>query len=512
MVKKAIFKSALSIFILTFIGKIVGFVKSILIAAIFGANSTTDAYYLANGITSDVFYAITMSVSIAFLPIYLRVKETDGEQEGKAFAGRVLTNMSILSVLVTSIVIAVAPIVIKITASEYSGKQFQNAVLFLRIMAFGILFSLVADIMQNIMNAEEMYGYASLSAIINSIVLIVIIICFGKRCGMIALVVATPLAYLLQYAFLRIRSRRYVTFAFKHGIKDDNFVVLCKQAMPIFFSNATIEINQLIDRMILVSIADGAVTALSYSAVLFQFAAHVLSMPISTVCYTKISQACTKKDTVRVEKLLRQALKMIFLVGIPVAVVIFIVPEVIVRIVYGRGAYSGTAILYTTNGLKYYAFCLIPYCIKQVFSKAFYSMGDMKTPMKVGVFEVCVNIVASVLLARFFGVEGVVMGTAVASLIFSNVLIFLFNKKYVSLNLKHELKEIERFLIALCATLPVGYFLKNCDIIKNNIVFFAVFTCILFLIYGSILVLTKEDIIWDFIRGYRAKCSTESEE
>lgn len=512
MTKKAMLNSGFLIFILTFIGKVVGFVKSMLIAAHFGANSTTDAYYLANGIISDVFYAITMSVSIAFLPIYLKVQADKGVQEGKKFASRVLVNMSILSALVTLLVIVVAPIVIKITAPGYSSSQFQNAVLFLRIMAFGILFSLAADIMQNILNAEKIYGYASLSAIINSLVLIVAITCLGNRYGMIALVVATPLSYVIQYIFLEIRSRRYVGFMFRCEIKDSNFSLLCRQAMPIFLSNATIEINQLIDRMLLVSIADGAVTALSYSAVLFQFAAHILSMPISTVCYTEISQACAKKDTVHVEKMLRRALKMILLVGIPVAVVIFMVPGVIVDIVYGRGAYVGTAIMQTAGGLKYYAFCLIPYCIKQVFTKAFYSMGDTKIPMKASILEVCLNIGASILLAKFFGVEGVVMGTAIASLIFSIILISLFSRKYVSMKLKQERRELGRFLVVLCAIVPVSYFMKRCDIIKNNIAFFAIYTLVVFLVYGVILILMKEDMVWDLVKKHRVQQNDEGEE
>lgn len=512
MTKKTILQSTFLIFILTCIGKVMGFLRSILIAAYFGADSTTDAYYLAEGIVSNVFYAITMSISIAFLPIYLRVKQEKGLQEGKKFSSRVLVNMTILSAVVTLLVMAAAPLVIRITASGYRGGQFQSAVLFLRIMSLGILFSLVASIMQNIMNAEKMYGYASISAIINSLVLITAMICFSDRYGMIALVVATPLSYVIQYIFLRIRSRKYVGFTLKYGIKDSNFGVLCRQAMPIFFSNATIEINQLIDRMLLVSIADGAVTALSYSALLFQFAAHILSMPISTVCYTEISQACAKKDMARVEELLRQALKMILLVGIPVAVVIYMVPGTIVEIVYGRGAYAGTAIIQTTGGLKFYAFCLIPYCIKQVFSKAFYSIEDMKTPMKMGVLEVCVNIGTSVLLARSFGVEGVVMGTAVASSIFSLVLVFLFNRKFVSLKLKQERRELGRFLVVLCAIVPVSYFMKRCDIIKNNIFFFAIYTLVVFLVYGVILILMKEDMVWDLVKKHRVQQNDEGEE
>lgn len=491
-----------------------GFLKSMMIASYFGADYVTDAYYLSSGIVSNVFYAIAASVSVAFLPLYIKVKEKNGINEGKQFASRVLVNMSLISCFVTLVLIEVAPLVIKITASSYTENQFQNAVLFLRIMSFGIIFSLVADIMQNLMNAEKIYGYASISSIINSLVLILAVFFFSKKCGIMALVIATPLSYAIQFLFLKLRSRKYVRFTFKYGIKDKNIKLLCKQAMPIFFSNATIEINQLIDRILLVSIAEGAVTALSYAAVLFQFAAHVLSMPISTITYTEISQACAKKEISRIGDLLRQALKMIFLIGLPISVVIFMVPTLIVEIVYGRGAYNVAAIMQTAGGLKYYAFCLIPYCIKQVFTKAFYSMSDTKTPMKVGIMEVCVNICTSIVLAKLFGIEGVVMGTAIASLLFSLILIILFHKKYVPLNLGQERAEVGKIFIALIMTIILGGIIKNIEMPIHIVLLFVIYTVIILLVYGILLIIMKEDMIWNIIRKLNKciKCEKNQKE
>ena len=121
-------KPVILIFVLTVVGKIMGFIRSMIIAAYYGADNVTDAYYLTNGIISNVFYAITMSVSVAFLPLYIKVKEEKGKLAGKQFASRVLVNMSMLSGMVTLVLIAVAPLVIKIVAFSYVGTQFQMAV------------------------------------------------------------------------------------------------------------------------------------------------------------------------------------------------------------------------------------------------------------------------------------------------------------------------------------------------------------------------------------------------
>lgn len=507
--KKKAAKTVILIFMLTLLGKLMGFLKSVLIASYFGANNTTDAYYLSNGIISDVFYAITMSVSIAFLPLYIRIKEEFGHEGSKQFASRVLVNMSLLSGAITLLLMILAPVIIKVTAYSYNDAQFQLAVMFLRIMSIGIIASLVADIIQNLLNAEEIYGYASLASIINSLVLVFAVVLFHKRLGIIALVVATPLSYVIQYCFLKIRSRKFVSFTLRYGIKDTNFKLLCRQSMPIFFSNATIEMNQLIDRVLLVSIAEGAVTALSYAAILFQFAAHVLSMPVSTVTYTDISQACARKEFDSVKNSLQQALKLFILIGIPIAIVIFFMPKLIVQIVYGRGEYDLTAITQTAVGLKYYAFCLIPYCIKQVFTKAFYSMEDTKTPMKTGILEVCLNIVSSIILSYFLGIKGVVIGTALASTIFSIVLILLFHKKYVKLSFRQDRKEIIKIFIVTIITIAFSVFVCKIELPIGTFLMFIVYSLAIILLYLILLWVMRVSLIRSFVKKLRNKLRNE---
>lgn len=69
--KEKVIKSALLISILTILGKIIGFLRTIVIAYLFGADSTMDAYNLANGFVLNVLYALSTAVALAFLPRYI---------------------------------------------------------------------------------------------------------------------------------------------------------------------------------------------------------------------------------------------------------------------------------------------------------------------------------------------------------------------------------------------------------------------------------------------------------
>lgn len=499
--KKTIFKATVLVFILSLIGKVIGFVKSMIIASSFGASSVTDAYYLANGVISDVFYAITMSVSVAFLPIYLKRKEEKGGEEAYRFSTRVVTGLGIVSLFLTLVIVVAAPLLVRIMASSYSETNMSKTILFLRILSVGIVFSLMANIFQNILNAEKVYEYAAFSSIVNSLVLISMVLIFERKIGIMSLVFATPLSYLIQFLFLKLRSRSYVSVSVKYGIWEPGVGELLSQALPILLSNATIEINQLVDRMLLVSIEEGAVTALSYSAVLFQFAAHVISIPVSTVSFTELSLACAQKDKERVRILLNRAIRLIITVCIPVLVVIFFASETIVTVVYGHGQFTAQAILQASSGLAFYAFCLIPYCIKQVVTKAFYSVQETKIPMVLGVLEVVVNIVSSIILTRFYGIAGVVMGTALASTVFCVILLVVFSQKEVSLEIRNM-----KYLVKLAAVTGILFIVAGKFPMQNHtFTELCVFSMAVFTGYGLMLLLFRDTLLMEVLHRMKEK-------
>lgn len=499
--KKSIFKATILVFILSLVGKGIGFLKSMLIASSFGASNMTDIYYMAEGVISNIFYAITMSVSVAFLPMYIKKKEEGGVKKSYQFSTRVVTGLGLISILLTIFLVAVAPLLVNIMAPSYSELEKGRTVFFLRIMSLGILFSLMANIFQNILNAEKVYEFAAFSSIVNSLVLIGMVLCFQDKIGIMSLVLAMPLSYLIQFLFLKLRTHSYVGISVKYGIWDSGVKELLGQSLPILLSNMTIEINQLVDRMLLLSIEEGAVTALSYSAVLFQFAAHIISLPLSTIFFTEVSLACAQKNEEKVQSLLNTTVRTVAIICVPVIIVIFYASETIVNLVYGHGLFSMSAVEQAGRGLAFYAFCLIPYCLKRIITQAFYSVEETKIPMLLGIFEVIMNIAASIILSRFFGVAGVVMGTALASSVFSVILIFVFSWKEVNLGIRKMGYLLEYVAIAIILCLLA----KFCPINSNSFWGLCAFSSLVFSGYAILLLIFKDRLFLALVRGFQQK-------
>jgi putative peptidoglycan lipid II flippase len=499
--RKSIFKATVLVFILSLAGKGIGFLKSMIIASSFGASNMTDIYYMAEGVIANIFYAVTMSVSVAFLPMYIKKKEEGGVKKSYQFSTRVVTGLGLLSLLLTVFLIVVAPILVKIMAPSYSEIEKDQTALFLRIMSLGILFSLMANIFQNVLNAEKVYEFAAFSSIVNSLVLIGMVFCFQDKIGIMSLVFAMPLSYLIQFLFLKLRTHSYVGISVKFGIWGSEVKELLGQSLPILLSNTTIEINQLVDRMLLLSIEEGAVTALSYSAVLFQFAAHIISLPLSTISFTEVSLACAQKNEEKVQSLLNTTVRTVVIICVPVIIVIFNASESIVNLVYGHGLFSMSAVGQAGRGLAFYAFCLIPYCLKRIVTQAFYSVQETKIPMLLGIFEVIMNIAASIILSRIFGVAGVVMGTALASTVFSAILLLVFSWKEVNLGIRKM-----GYLLKYATIAGILFLLARiCPINSDSFWGLCAFSSLIFVGYAILLLIFRDRLFLTMVRGLQQK-------
>ncbi len=499
--KKTILKATVLMFVLSLAGKLIGFLRSVIIASSFGANNVTDAYYLAYGVNANILYAITMSVSVAFLPMYIKKKEEKGADESYRFSTRVVMELGIVALLLTGIIMVIAPLLVKIMASSYSQEEMATTVLFLRIMSVGIVFSLMANLFQTVLNAEKVYGYAAFSSIVNSLVLIGVVLLFQGKMGIMSLVIATPFSYLIQFLFLKLRSRSYTGISMKYGIWEPGVRSLVNQAFPVLISNTTIEINQLVDRMLLVSIEEGAVTALSYSGVLFQFAASVISIPFSTVSFTELSLAFTQKDREKVRNIINKTIRLMITICIPVVFVMFMNAESIVNIVYGRGQFSEQAVLQTACGLAFYAFCLIPECIKQIITKAFYSVEETRMPMILGILEVIVNIISSIFFSHYYGIAGVVIGTAFASTLFCIVLVLTFSWKKVNLGMREQ-----KYLLKLAAVSGILFLvISRCSLQDNSLFGLCIFSIFVFGGYAVLLLVFRDTLFMGIIKDILKK-------
>ncbi|HBN57214.1 MAG TPA: murein biosynthesis integral membrane protein MurJ [Lachnospiraceae bacterium] len=491
--KRALLGSAVTLFVLSLLNKGLGFIKSMIIASVFGANIQTDAYYVAEGLMQNALVPISEAMAVSFLPVYIGIKEKSRE-ESRIFTSRTMIDIFILSLFLSGILYVAAPFLLNVMLPSYTADERGLSVSYFRILIWGMCFYMSNQLLQSLLNAEKQYGYSSFTAMLNNLLLTAAVVFCGKRYGMHVLAVSVPFSYIAQYLFLQVKSRRYGRLTLRYGFQDARILQLIVQALPVFFGNAICELNSLVDRSLLSGMENGAVTAVSYASVLYQFASNLIGIPMTTIIYTELAESFASGHMEEGVEKLEKGIHISLFFCIPISLFVMISSGLIVEITYGRGAFDVQAVGMTAQGLKYYGLCFLAYCINALLFRACYSLNDTMLPMKVGLGTVSLNIVLSVLLSGFLGLRGIVLATAVANTLTCLITLYVFNRTKLTIHLRRFIRPFAVILTASAAATVVCvlWFHQSGEV--NAVLRFVLGACLEFGLYALIVIACKDEI------------------
>ena len=496
MKKNNVVKSSILVLILSLAAKVLGLVKTTIQATYFGTSTSTDAYNIAYGYVDDILFMLTTAIATAFVPLYIQRKK--GKKE-YVFASEAVYGLGIIALGITIITIIIAPMIIRLTAPTFGKKEIILASNYLRIISLGFVFSLEANIYTNLLNAEKRYGFSTFCSFINSIVLILGIILFGSKFGVWILAISIPISFFIQWIFLYSVGKKYGKISLTCHIWNDSVKIILSQALPVLIGQATVEINQAVDRALLSSVGEGIITAISYSMILYQFASTLILAPLQTVMFTELSETGAKKNYNRLSIIIVNCYKIVMFVCIPTMLVIATTSNDIVKLIFGYGRFTSDAVQNCAFGLSIYGLCLWPVCLKIVTTRAYYALNDTRRPMVIGIFEVALNITLSFITSKRFGVLGILGSTVVAAVVFIVVMIIDFNKRHVYFFTKESFISMWKYFLGGVCSIMVIYLLKDIFIF-NNLIDFISKTIIAFSCFACVLIILKDDTFTKVIK------------
>ena len=112
---------------------------------------------------------------------------------------------------------------------------------------------------------------------------------------------------------------------------------------------------------------------------------------------------------------MNRGLEIVLLFGIPATTALAVISELVIRVIYEHGAFSTADRIATTNALLAFTAGLPAFLAVKVFAPAFYADHDTKTPLKIALICVVVNLVLNLILIHPFAHVGMAMATSIAS-------------------------------------------------------------------------------------------------
>ncbi len=401
---------------MTGLSRIAGFARDILTAAYLGAGPVADAFFVALKLP-NFFRRVTAegAFSIVFVPIYSKTREIETQEKADQFAcNAFMVMLSALSVFVV-IALILMPFIISAIAPGFIDDPVRMglAVELTRITFPYLLLISLAALLGGVLNSMDRFAPFAFAPVLFNLSLIVSLLLsdFFKTTGH-AMAWGLVAAGFLQFGFLWSCARRAgVRITLSKPKLNADMRKVFKLMGPAVIGAGVVHINLFADLILASFLETGSISHLYYADRLNQLPLGVVGIAVGTALLPMLSKAMVKEDKNHAIDLFNRSLEYCFLLSLPAAIALMVIPLPLITVLFERGAFDASDSLITSQILQAYAIGLPAYIAIKVFSTAHWAREDTKTPVRISVIATVINIIGSIILIQFIGVVGIALST-----------------------------------------------------------------------------------------------------
>ena len=451
-------KSAIIIMIFTLGSKFLGFIRETLIAAKFGAGFETDAFVIALAATGLINTLISSAVTTTSIPILSEVEAKEGKKEKIRHANNMINVIAFISIILVILAWFLAPLIIKLTAKDFQGEQFDLAVALMKIGLPMVLFSGIIGSLTGFLQSEERHISSAAKGFPFNFVYIFSLLFLSSRFGIKGLMVAAVFAVISQL-LIQIPEARKAGFryTFIFNIKDKYIKKVLILSAPILIGVAINDLNVIVDKTLASGLVEGSISVLNYANKLNGLILGVFVSAITTVIFPLLSKESNSDNIKGVKKIMGYGVNLILLVTIPATIGMIVLSTPIVQVAFERGRFTPNDTIMTASALKFYSLGLVAASLRLLTTRVYYSLQDTKTPMINGGLSVGLNIILNLILVLFMAHSGLAFATSIANTAATLLMIYGLKKKIGSIGTKGYIMTIIKSGLASAVMGIVAY-------------------------------------------------------
>lgn len=460
-------KTAIILMLITVLSKILGFTRDITLSYFYGASGVSDAYLIATTIPIVIFSFIGIGLSTGYIPMYSKIEQDEGELEANKYTNNLVNILIIICTIILVFGQVFTTQIVKTFASGFEGETLLLAIKITKISLLGIYFTGIVYIFTGFLQLKNNYIIPALVGVpLNFIIILSIFL--SSKTSILILAIGSVVATASQILILipSMYRNRY-RYKFILDIKDKYIKKMFYISLPIIIGASVNQINILVDRTLASKIAVGGISSLNYANKLSGFIQGLFVLSIATAMYPMISKMAAENNIDGLKKSVSEAISSINILVIPATIGAMIFSNPIVELLFGRGAFDDTAIYMTSSALFFYSIGMLGVGLREIISRAFYSMQDTKTPMINATISVAMNIILNVILSKFIGISGLALATSISALVCTVLLFISLRKKIGHFGMKNITVSFFKILVS---SLIMGIISKvSFDILLNSL-------------------------------------------
>lgn len=439
---------------MTLLSRIMGFVRDVILAQIFGAGPAFDAFVIALKLPNFMRRLFGEGAfAQAFVPVMSELRQQRPHEEVQQFVNRVAGTLGFVVMLVVALAEIATPLVVTIFAPGFAhdGLRAQLATHMLHITFPYLLLIVLAAFSGAVLNTCNHFSIPAFTPVLLNIALISVAWWWAPH-------VATPI-YVLAWGLLigglaQLLIQIPALWAKgllprpKLGFNDPQVRRVMKLMVPALFGVSVAQVSLLIDNFFASFLPQGSISWLYYSDRLTYLPLGVIGVALATVVLPNLSRHHADNDHQQYSSTLSWALRLELLVGVPAAVALFILAGPILATLIHRGAFNSHDVVMTSESLKAFALGLPAFMLIKILASAFYSRKNIRTPVKIAALAVIFNVVFNLILIGPLRHAGLALSTTLAATINAGLLVTLLLRRSIFDPGKHWTSYFCRLIIA----------------------------------------------------------------
>ncbi|MFL5826465.1 MAG: murein biosynthesis integral membrane protein MurJ [Thermoleophilaceae bacterium] len=449
----------------TGLSRIAGLVREVVAAKYFGVTGPMSAFTIAFQVPNLV-RALFADAALqgAFVPVFTELLETGKKKEAFRVASTLFLMILMILGGVTVLFELVAPFVMKIVAPGFSDNPLLKdlTVTMGRILFPTVLLLALSGVIVGMLNSFEHFTVPALAPLVWNLVIIGGLVgltplwsgpqeIYGYAWGVL---IATFVQLLLPIPWLRGRGG---TFTFSLDWRNPNVTRVLKLMLPVTIALGLINFALLINSFFGTLVSNQAPAAIDKAFRIYQLPQGVFSIAIATVAFPTLARFAARKNYDDLRRTMANAMRQIFMLLIPSAVIMAVLATPITRLIYQRGEFGPGATHLVAQAMFWWSFSLPFQGVSLLFSRTFFSLQRPWITTALAGGNLVVNAAIAAALYKPFGVGGVVLGTVIGTIAMAVAQGYTLRGILGGIQGARTLSAILRMLVAAAALAAVSY-------------------------------------------------------
>jgi putative peptidoglycan lipid II flippase len=413
-------KSTAIVSAMTLISRVSGLIRDVVMASVLGSSGVADAFFVAFRIPNFLRRIFGEGAfAQAFVPVFTELTERN-TYEAKQFVNSAAGLLALITLILTLFGMVFAPALIAFYAPGYKDDPVQMAATVdaLRYM-FPYLFciSLVA-MSAGVLNTLNRFAIPAVTPVLLNVCLVLVmwLLVPLMDSAASALAIGVLIAGVVQLLF-QVPSLYREGYLPKFAFDRSNPAVkkVFGLMLPAVFSVSVAQINMFVNTVLASFLVTGSVSWLYYSDRLMEFPVGVFGIALASVVLPSLSKEHISGSADSFSELMDWALRWVILIAVPATFALYLLATPLLSTIFLRNAFTVNDVEMSALALEAFSIGICGFIFVKVLAPGFFARQDTKTPMKIAVVSVLVNVLMSIVLVRYMQHTGLALAISIAA-------------------------------------------------------------------------------------------------